>query len=455
LAFRLVVYFYGEASLSGDSPGYLARAETIVRTGRLPMLTVQPNGYSILLVPFLRRQAESTAVNIVRFQQLLDLIIVFALAWYARSVFRGKSRLVFFAVAASLLLQPFTGTMASSVYTEQMVMFGSFIGFMLVVFGLRNGFRNTRVFCLLAGALLIGAASMLRVDVFALNLTAMLLLGVSVWLRRRSAWKATMFVFSLSLLLPLTVCGLQYGSTGEFGLAKQSTAWAGLSSWVRTLRLDRNEYIDVAFQVDATPGRGKSMEVMPSKVFASDQERQRVSGILDRWRQSGYDANVDLAFARLAQERIASDPLSFYVINPIYRMQHFWLNRDGGQFYIVPLGLNPPLSTLVAAATFSGRLVLACFFLVGAISTIRSARIQYRRSTALSCFENDFALFSVGYVLLRTLELGLLGVFKYAALMEIRYISVAVPFALVVAIRGVEALSRNAKVLDDRAVLIP
>lgn len=454
LLFRLLVYLHGEATLGGDSPGYLARAEAIVRTGRLPDLTVQPNGYSILLAPFLQGQPESTAKVVVRLQQVLDLVIVFALAWYAKNVLRGRSRLVLLAVVAALLLQPFTGTMASSVYTEQVAMFGSFIGFMLVVYGLRGRLNSARRYCLLVGAFLIGIASMLRVDVFALNLIAMMLLGVSVWLRSRSAWKAALLAFAMSLIIPLTVCGLQYLSTGEFSLAKQSTAWAGLSSWVRTLRLDRNEYTAIAFSVDATPGRGKSMAVMPPKVFASDQERQKVADLLDRWKHSGYDANVDAGFAQLAKERISSDPFGFYFVNPLYRMQHFWLNRDGGQFYIVPLDLKPPLSTAVAAATLAGRLALVSLFMVGAISTIKSARIFYRHSAARSSFADDFAVFSFGYVLLRTLELGVLGVFKYAALMEIRYISVAVPFALIVAIKGVEFVSRHWRVRDVRGVLI-
>ena len=92
--------------------------------------------------------------------------------------------------------------------------------------------------------------------------------------------------------------------------------------------------------------------------------------------------------------------------------------------------------------------------MVGATSTIKSARILYRHSAAPSCFADDFALFSIGYVLLRTLELGMLGLLKYAALMEIRYISVAVPFALIVAIKGVGFVSRHWRGLGDRGVLV-
>ncbi|MFN9934299.1 MAG: hypothetical protein ACK55R_15245 [Cyanobacteriota bacterium] len=450
----MVVYLHGEVALGGDSPGYLARAEEIVLTGRLPVLTVQPNGYSILLAPILQGQPLRTAMVVVRLQQLLDFLIVFVLAWYAQQVLRGRSLFLVFAVVASLVLQPFTGTMASSVMTEQVVMFGSFIGFWLVVRGLRGALNTTRFLCLLCGAQLIGIASILRVDIFALNLIAMLLLGVTVWLRSRSAWKPALLALTFSLMIPLTVCGLQYGSTGEFSFAKQSTAWTGLSSWVRTLRLDRNEYTDIAFNVDSTPGRGKSMEAMPPRIFASDQERRRVADLLYRWKHSGYDANVDAGFAQLAKDRISADPFSFYVVNPLYRMQHFWLNRDGGQFYSAPLHLRPPLSTAVAATILAGRLAVIFLFFVGAISTIRSARRRYRYLSGLSCFADDFALFSIGYVLLRTLELGMVGIFKYAALMEIRYISVAVPFALVVAISGVEVLSRHSRTQDQRGVVI-
>jgi hypothetical protein len=110
----MVVYLHGEVALGGDSPGYLARAEEIVRTGRLPVLTVQPNGYSILLAPILQGQPLRTAMVVVRLQQLLDFLIVFVLAWYAQQVLRGRSLFLVFAVVASLVLQPFTGTMACS-----------------------------------------------------------------------------------------------------------------------------------------------------------------------------------------------------------------------------------------------------------------------------------------------------------------------------------------------------
>lgn len=80
LALRLFACLHGEASLVGDAPGYLNRAEEIVRTGRLPALTVQPNGYSILLAPFVQGQASRAPAAVVRVQQLLDFVIVFALA---------------------------------------------------------------------------------------------------------------------------------------------------------------------------------------------------------------------------------------------------------------------------------------------------------------------------------------------------------------------------------------
>jgi len=453
LVLRLSAYLHVEASPVGDAPGYLNRAEEIVRTGRLPELTVQPNGYSILLAPFVQGQAERAPAVVVRLQQLLDFVIVFALAWYAQRILRGRSRFVLFAVVAALMLQPFTGTMASMVYTEQVVMFGSFFGFLFVVYGLRGARTISRALFLCTGALLIGTASMLRVDVLALNLVAMMLLVVWVLLRRRSAWKAAFLALALSLVIPLTVCGLQYGSTGEFRLAKESTMWKGYSDWARTLRLNRNDYVGIAFNVDSTPGRGKSIEALPSHVFGSGEERSRVAFLLEHWKRSGYDETVDTGFAQLAKMRIASDPIGFYIVNPLYRMQHFWLNRDGGQFYIVPLALRPPLSTFVALATLLGRLSIFILFLLGAIATIRSARFRRNKSPMLTTFDDDFALFSTAYVLLRTLELGVLGVFKYAALMEIRYISVAVPFALVLSLKGVAVLTRRWRSGDVRAVV--
>jgi hypothetical protein len=96
--------------------------------------------------------------------------------------------------------------------------------------------------------------------------------------------------------------------------------------------------------------------------------------------------------------------------------------------------------------TLVGRFLIFLFFIIGTFAMIGIARRLFRRLPDLPGFQDEFALFSVAYAILRTLELGIVGIFKYAALMEIRYISVAVPFALVVCIRGVEAIiARQAK----------
>lgn len=451
VAFRLGVYLHGEPSVVGDAAGYLTRAEDLVRTGRLPPLTVQPNGYSILLAPFLQSDLQRTAIVVGRWQQLLDLAIVLVLIWYAALVLGRRNKMVLFAVTAFLLLQPFTGTMSAMLYTEQVVMFGSFIGFLLLVFGLGRSSNRVGLACLVVGAFLVGVASVLRSDILALNAFAAVLLVAWSCLISRTHWKAGALTVALSLIIPLTVCSLQYSSSGQFGLAIHSRSWLGISSWVRTLRLDRNEYVDVGFDLDARPGRGKTMAVMPPRIFASPAEKQQVAELLDRWNRSGYDTQVDYGFESLAKERMASDPIGIFIVNPLYRMQHFWLNRDGSQFYIVPFSLRPPLSTVAAVITLAGRFAIVVLFIIGTSAMIGPASRLLRRSKALPRFEDEFALFSVVYVISRTLELGIVGVLKYGALMEIRYISVAVPFALVVCIRGVEALTaRQGRIFSTR-----
>jgi hypothetical protein len=447
LTFRLGVYLHAEVSVVGDGAGYLARAKELVSTGRLPALTLQPNGYSILLAPFLQTDLQRTAILVGRWQQLLDLGIVLALIGYAVLVMGWRHKIVLFAMSAFLLLQPFTGTMSAMIYTEQMVMFGSFIGFLLLVFGMGHPPSRIRFTCILGGALLVGVASVLRSDIFALNAVAMVLLACWNCLLSRTRWKVAVVAVAMSLMIPLMVCSLQFLSSGQFGFTIQNYHFEGYAGWLRTLRLDRNEYVHLAWGIDTSPGRGKPIEVVPSRVFASPQERQHVAELLDRWNRFGFANGIDSEFERLAVKRTAADPFGIYIANPLYRMQHFWLNRDGGQFYIVPLSLKPPLSSVVAMFTLVGRFLIFLFFIIGTFAMIGTARRLFRRLPDLPGFQDEFALFSVAYAILRTLELGIVGIFKYAAVMEIRYISVAVPFALVVCIRGVEALTaRQAKI---------
>ena len=47
----MVFLLLDPAALSGDAFGYVKAAQTIIDTGKLPVLAVQPRGYPVLLVP--------------------------------------------------------------------------------------------------------------------------------------------------------------------------------------------------------------------------------------------------------------------------------------------------------------------------------------------------------------------------------------------------------------------
>ena len=54
-----------------------------------------------------------------------------------------------------------------------------------------------------------------------------------------------------------------------------------------------------------------------------------------------------------------------------------------------------------------------------------------------------FSVISCLYVLLRTLELGMLSAFMIAGLMELRFISIAMPFFVVGSLQGARMLFRK------------
>ena len=151
---------------------------------------------------------------------------------------------------------------------------------------------------------------------------------------------------------------------------------------------------------------------------------------------------IDDRFRALVNEKIMKNPLKHYLLNPMQRMFYYWINNDGSQFYTVPYGLRRPVSTVVAGLITLSRLVMITLFLVG----VSGSLLKLKRAKWNFQPENWLALFSIIsclYVVLRTLELGILSSFMIAGLMELRFISIAMPFWVVGAMLGARTLNKR------------
>src|SRR5262245_20445469 len=133
LVMRLAFLLFSPAGLSGDAFGYVQGAQTIIDTGRLPPLLVQPTGYSVLIVPLLFASGAEIARAVLLMNSMMDCSVVAILLHCAKNIFplpnQRSARLLCWFVA---IIQPFTAEMVNSVYTETAVMFFDFVGIWLL-----------------------------------------------------------------------------------------------------------------------------------------------------------------------------------------------------------------------------------------------------------------------------------------------------------------------------------
>ena len=429
---RALVYAHTAPSISGDASSYLGKASYISEKGVLPELEVQPIGYPLALSLLPKADKRHIADFAVRIQQAMDMIVVLVLTGVAFLILWTRSQLAFLIISAVILIQPFTGTMSSSLYTEQMVSFFTFFGFLCVVYGIVG---DAKIWSLTLGGILIGIASTLRVDILLLNSVIVVLVIAYIVAQRekRIALKISGLFVSLCLV-PALVLVMQYASTGEASFIKKEFYCPGYMSWLRTWRADRVDYANFAF---FSNWQGGDIQAYPEKAFADDLEKKQVSDLLSDWRQAGYSDQLDKEFTKIAEQKRSQYPIRYFLINPLFRMTHFWVNLDGGQFFIVPFTLKRPISTGVVGLALTLRIFLLTMFAFGVVELLRSFRTREDESQR---WLSVLGVLSVLYVFGRTVELGLAGISSWGGLMEVRFVIVAFPFLIYVCIWGVRSL---------------
>ena len=429
---RIAFLLASPTGLSGDAQNYLSAAETIISTGRLPALYVQPRGFPLLISPLLLVAGNQIADAVLLMNVLMDTAVIAVLILLAWRLFSGpRQRMVRFFACAAVIFQPFTAEMVSSLYTEQASQFFVFFGICaLVRFRSTADVPSTPV----VGPLLLGIASLLRTDLLPLNLAVLLLFfGLRSTTFDRFFRKAALGA-ALYALCPLSMLAFQYHSTGEIGFARIEQPRSGYMAWMRTwFALEKVEYDRLAFDVGTMGWPGFDTANYPGRAFESASERQQVAEILSNWRADGYTESVERAFRALANQRLRERPFHCYIVVPVARMLHFWINIDGAQTILRTVSIARPFSTVVVGLTILLKLGFFFLALIGTYSAWRT-----RTGSATYGTQLEFARLSSITVLLRTLELGVLGIFLIGGLMEVRYILVVFPFLIVLSLFGLQ-----------------
>lgn len=291
-----------------------------------------------------------------------------------------------------------------------------------------------------------GVASIMRVDVLALNTIFILAVttGLASFKLHSRARKAAYFLVA-SLIFPLFLLLGQLHSTGELGFQTYSKKSYPIEfvSWIGSWRADRREHQTFAWFSSSLDNLDTGL--YPSKAFVSSEEKKIVESLFRIWKQQGYNDTVRLGFKEVIKYKRQSRPFEYYIINPLYRMYHHWVNLEGADFFLVsfrfPSGFA---SRLLVAFIFILRITILLLSAYGAIVFFQKVRHKWvdfgfrRDPSQWNAFRSpDWMIgLSMLFVLVRTLEMGALSTLHAGGLMEPRYVSVAFPLLLIVSLYG-------------------
>lgn len=98
----------------------------------------------------------------------------------------------------------------------------------------------------------------------------------------------------------------------------------GWKLWFKTWSLDFVSTFAVSWQV---PDNELDLSAVPGRAFDSPRQYAETAALVAAYNKNGQEMTpaLDAGFARLAKERIAADPLRFYVWLPLGRMADMWL----------------------------------------------------------------------------------------------------------------------------------
>jgi hypothetical protein len=435
LLFRLYSILSSPATISGDAHGYVYRAEYINDTLRLPPVGVQPIGFSIFLAPLIGFFGSQLPKFILILHLFLDLAIMAMLAHYCRTLFPGPERRnLRFCMYALLIFQPFTATLANAVYTEQSAAFLMFYAVWLLGKFMSDG--KWSHWLLYPATVLLGLVSLLRMEMAILSL---LLIGWSVTTKYhdRMSVKKTVIesVASGTVFAVIVGCVLfwQFASTGELALGKKQFHMDGYMSWMRTwFAFEKTEHNKLAFSIATPTWGGWDISAYPPRAFDSMNEFNRVIKLLLQMKNEGYSNAIDAEFKKLAEERVRNNPIRHFVLIPLARILHYWINMDGSQTYLKSIVLPKYIRWPFMGMIMLIKAVILVFAGIGSYGIWRKPDI----------FPVDTAVVSFGRlaflaVSIRTIMLGILGTFIWAGLMETRYILVAYPLMIFLCLLGI------------------
>ena len=467
LGVRAIFLLLGQAALGGDGLGYVISAQEILTTGKLPPTPSQPVSISVLLLPILALIGEPAMIDYRSrsypgypgfindpiadsfhiIQVVMDLAIVFILILEAQRVLRNHApRWLSLTVIIFLAMQPFTAMFTPHVLSDHSTMFAFFVGGYLLFRYLAD---TQSIWYLIVGALLLGVAGWLRFDMLPVvaALVGFLLLKTLYTYGFARVLRIAALTIPLIALAPTAMLIFQYKSTAEIGYIKLGIfgeAWGygteGYYAWVRKWLIFYPKEMQVAgwaSEAENQSWAGYNIDNYPKRAFRDEDEKQEIDQLLKTWKQNGYTLEINNGFQRIADAHASHQPLMSFVLAPTARTIHYWINLEGARAIQATFSLKPPWSQVATALVFPFRVLVVLLGFIGLWVVLVTTKNHYLNWQGQYAFAQICAVM----VLLRTVEMGVIGTMMQSGLMEPRYIIPAFPAMLILAAVGASKLT--------------
>ncbi|HEY1678281.1 MAG TPA: glycosyltransferase family 39 protein [Candidatus Sulfotelmatobacter sp.] len=273
-------------------------------------------------------------------QVLFDLATCFLVADMARRLFSGRAAKAAFLLAA---LCPFLANYAAAALTETLEIFFTALAMDLVLRGLNIGRKGARPRLAWIGCgLATGAAILLRPD------GGILLAAIGLYLLWRlfrvlrssensasASTPVSIFMAGVLVAACAMVCLVPWTLRNWRTLHKfeplapryandsDEPLMPGFNRWTKTWMAD---YVSVQEIYWNVPGEDIDVARLPRRAFDSPQQRELTAQLFaDYNRDHEITPQLDARFGALAEERIHSVPLRYYVWLPMVRIADMWL----------------------------------------------------------------------------------------------------------------------------------
>ncbi|MDR3749822.1 MAG: glycosyltransferase family 39 protein [Acidobacteriota bacterium] len=264
-------------------------------------------------------------------QIVIDVIGCFFVADLARRAVSGRAARLAFLLAA---LCPFTANYTAAPLAETLSIFFVAVASDCAVAGFTALDEGRRRWSAWTGcAVAVSAGMLLRPDGGILLVAIGLFLLWRMWRqpaeRVRLFWAgALILAVSVAPLVPWTIRNWHRFHKFEplaprYASDPDEFVPSGFDKWMRTWALDYTATEEVYWQV---PGDDADLSLLPSRAFDSEQQRQQTYAIFDDYKKVHVvGPELNARFEALANDRIRSHPLRYYMWLPLLRSADMWL----------------------------------------------------------------------------------------------------------------------------------